>query len=104
MNEKYIQQVLEIEKQAQGIQEEARLEAEQLPVRAQREAEALTEQARTKARTEADQLVNQAEAKAECEQILANAQEAAERMETLAMTHFDRAVTYVLDQLVGQES
>ena len=104
MNERYIQKVLEIEKQAQSIQEEARREAEQLPVRAQREAEALIEQERAKAKEEADRLVSHAEAKTECEQILANARDAASRMETLATTHFDRAVTYVLDQLVGQES
>ncbi len=104
MNEKHIQKILEIEKQAQGIQEEAMREAKQLPVRAQREAESLIEQVRADAQAEADRLVNRAEAKIECERIVADAQEAASRMEALAMTHFDRAVTYVLNQLVGRES
>ncbi len=103
MNEKYIHQVLEIEKQAQSIYEEAVREAEHLPVRAQREAEALIEQAQALAQAEADHLVNQAEAKAKCEQILSNAQDTVKQMEALAMTHFDRAVTYVLNQLVGRE-
>ena len=103
MNERYIQRILELEQQAEGIQEDARREAGQLPVRAQREAEVLIEQVRAQAQAEADRLVSQAEAKTECEQILADARDAAGRMETLAMTHFDRAVTFVLDQLVGQE-
>lgn len=103
VNEKYVQQVLEIEKQAQKIAQNAVHQAEQLPIQAKREAEALVEQARTEARAEADQLVGQAEAKAESERILIEAEASAERMEALAMTHFDRAVTFVLNRLVGRE-
>ena len=46
MNEKHIQQVLEIEKQAQEIQEAAVREAQQLPILAEQEAQALVEKAK----------------------------------------------------------
>ena len=41
MNEKHIQQVLEIEKQAQEIQEKARREAQEIPAKAEQEAQAI---------------------------------------------------------------
>ena len=41
MNEKHIQQVLEIEKKAQEIQEQAQREAQELPRIAEQEAQAL---------------------------------------------------------------
>jgi hypothetical protein len=41
MNNKYIQQVLEIEKKSQEIHEKAKREAQQLPILAEQEAQAL---------------------------------------------------------------
>ena len=49
MNEKQIQQVLKIEKEAQEIQEAAMKEVQQLPVSAEQEAQALIEKARAEA-------------------------------------------------------
>jgi len=46
LNEKNIQEVLEIEKQADAIHEAALHEAQQIPVQAEQEAQALIEKAR----------------------------------------------------------
>ena len=50
MNENRIQQVLEIEKQAQEIHEKAISEAQQLPVQAEQEGQDLKESARAQGR------------------------------------------------------
>jgi cell division septum initiation protein DivIVA len=103
LNEKRIQQVLEIERQAQAIREAALRAAEQLPIQAEQEAQALIEKARTDAEEEARQLVTNAQAQEECARILAQADEESRHLEALAMSHFDHAVGYVLDRLAGRE-
>jgi vacuolar-type H+-ATPase subunit H len=103
LNEKRIQQILEIERQAQAIHEAAMREAEQLPILAEQEAQAFIEKARADAEEQARQSVANAQAPAECARILAQAEEEVRRMEALAMSHFDRAVGYVLDQVAGRE-
>ena len=65
LNEKLIQQVLEIEKQAQAIHEVAVREAGQLPTRAEQEAQALIEKARADAQEQARQLAADAQAQEE---------------------------------------
>ena len=52
MNEK-IKQVLEIEKQAQEIQEKATRDAQEIPVKAEQEAQALIAKAKAEAEEEA---------------------------------------------------
>jgi cell division septum initiation protein DivIVA len=101
--EKLIQQVLEIEKQAQTIHDAAVSQAEQLPVHTEKEAQDLIEKARAEAQTEARQLVADAQAQDECARILAKADEDSARLEALAMNHFDRAVSYVLDRVIGKD-
>jgi vacuolar-type H+-ATPase subunit H len=103
VNEQYIQKVLEIEKQAQEIQEEAQREAEQIPILAEDEAEELIEKARAEAEEEAHQMVESAQAKEEGAQILAEAEQDIQRLKALTMSHFDRAVNYVLDRVAGRE-
>jgi vacuolar-type H+-ATPase subunit H len=103
VNEKYIQKVLEIEKQAQEIQEEAQREAEQIPILAEDEAEELIEKARAEAEEEAHQMVESAQSKEEGAQILTEAEQGIQRLKALTMSHFDRAVNYVLDQVAGRE-
>jgi V/A-type H+/Na+-transporting ATPase subunit G/H len=102
-NAKRIQQVLEIERQAQAIHEAAMRQSEQSPIQAEQEAQALIEKARTDAEEEARQLVANAQAQEERARILAQAEEEVRRMEALAMSHFDRAVGYVLDRVAGRE-
>ena len=75
MDEKRIQEVLQIEKQAQAIYEAALREAEQLPVLASQESQSLIEKTRIEAEAEAHRLVANAEAKEECARILADAEE-----------------------------
>jgi len=103
LNEKFIQQVLAIEEQAQAIHEAAMHEAEQSPTQAEQEAQAVIEKARSDAQEEARQLIAQAQAKEECARILTQAEKEARRMEVLATSHMDRSVSYVLDRVAGRE-
>ena len=103
MDEKRIQEVLQIEKQAQEIYEAALREAEQLPVLASQESQSLIEKTRIEAEAEAHRLVANAEAKEECARILADAEEKSNRMKGLAMSHMERAVGYVLDRVAGRD-
>jgi vacuolar-type H+-ATPase subunit H len=102
-NKNRIQQVLEIEKKAQAIHDSAVREAEQFPLRAEQEAQALIEQARAEAEEEARQLISRAHAEEETARILSQAEEEVRRMEVLAMSNFDRAVSFVLDRVAGRE-
>jgi F0F1-type ATP synthase membrane subunit b/b' len=103
MNEKLIQQVINIEKQAQEIYEAAVRDAEQLPIQANQEVEALIEKARMDSEEEARALVAKAEAKEECARILAEAEEQINVTKGLALSHFERAVGYVVDRVSGRE-
>ena len=103
MNEKRIEQVLEIEKQALALHEAAQHEAEQIPIQAEREAQAQVEKARREAEEKARQIEANAEPKEECDRILAQAVENARQATELGMSNFDRAVTYVLSRVIGKE-
>lgn len=101
MNEKLIQQVLQIEKQAQEIRDVAIRNAEQLPILADQEAQLLIEKAKADAQKEARQILSKAQAEEETARILAQAEEKNRQLEALAMSNFDRAVTYVVQRVVG---
>ncbi len=103
MDEKRIQEVLKIEKQAQEIYEAALREAEQLPVLASQESQSLIDKTKTEAEAEARRLVANAEAKEECARILADAEDKSNRMKGLAMSHMERAIGYVLDRVAGRD-
>jgi vacuolar-type H+-ATPase subunit H len=105
LNEEHVEKVLEIEKRAQAIYDAAVGEAEQLPVQAEKEAQALLEEVQTDAQAEARRLIaeTQAQARDESARIVKEAEEEAERIEALAISHFDHAVSYVLDRVVGKE-
>ena len=103
MNEQRIRQVLEIEKQAQVIHEAAVRDAEQLQKQAEQEAQTLIEKARAEAQEEAQRLASDRQASDECARILAESEEKSHQLETLAAQHFDRAVDYVLNRLIGRE-
>jgi vacuolar-type H+-ATPase subunit H len=103
MNENRIQQVLEIEKQAQEVHELAMREAQQLPISAEQESQAMMEKARAGAQEEARQLVANAQAKEETDRILLEAEKKNSETEALAMSNFDRAVNYILDRVIGKE-
>ena len=102
MNEKLIDQVVQIEKQAQEIHEAARREGEQLPIQAEKEAQALIDKARSEAGAEARQLVANAQAQEESTRILEEAEEKGRQLEALATSNLDRAVAYVLERVAGR--
>jgi vacuolar-type H+-ATPase subunit H len=102
-NRNRIQQVLEIEKQAQAVHDAAVREAEQFPIRAEQDAKALIEKAKAAAEEEARQLIAKAQSEEESARILAQGQEEVRRMEVVAMSNSDRALHYVLDRVAGRE-
>ena len=102
MNEKHIQQVLEIEKQAQEIHDAAVKEAQQLPGTAEQEAQALIEKAQAEAHREAREMASKVQADDESARILSEAEEKSRQLEALAMSNFDRAVAYVLERVAGR--
>ena len=103
MNEKHVQQVLEIEKQAQEIHESAVREAQQLPVKAEQEAQAIMEKTQNEAHQEARQMVSKVHADEDSARILADVEEKNRQFEALAMSNFDRAVAYVVERVLGRE-
>jgi hypothetical protein len=103
MNENRIQQVLEIEKQAQEIHETAVRDAQQLPVLAEQEGQALIANARAKAEEEARAIIARAQAEEETARILSQAEKKNREAEALAMSNFDRAVAYVLERVINKE-
>jgi vacuolar-type H+-ATPase subunit H len=105
LNEQLIQQILEIEKQAQSIYQANVDDAEQLQKQAEQEAQTLIEKARTDAKEEAQRLAadSQANGERECERILAESEDKSRQIETQAAQYFDHAVNYVLDRLMGRE-
>ena len=102
MNEKRIEQVLEIEKQAEDILNAATGEAEQVPARAEQEAQQMVEQARTEAQEEARKMLEKAQAQQETASILSQADEKNREIEKLAMKNLDKAVTFVLERVIGK--
>lgn len=102
MNNKYIQQVLEIEKQSQEIHEKAKREAQELPVLAEQEAQALIAKAKAEAQEEARQIVAQAQAEDKAEEILDEVNRKNNEIETLANANIDKAVKYVLERVLGR--
>jgi vacuolar-type H+-ATPase subunit H len=103
LNEKRIQQVLEIEKQADAIHAQAVSQAAQLPQQAEQEAQTLIEKSRQTAQEEARKIVADAQCDDECQRILHETEERVKNNEVLAMSNFNRAVNYVLARVVGRE-
>ena len=103
MNEKHVQQVLEIEKQAQEIHDVAVREAQQLPMLAEQDAQAILQKALTDAQEEARKLVSEAQAEDEVSRILTQADEKNRQVEALVMSNFDKAVAYILNRVIGKE-
>ena len=103
MNEKRIQQVLDIEKQAQAVHEKAVTEATQLPVQADQEALALLERIRAETQAEARGMISKAQAQEEVAQVVSEAQEKIQHIEVSAQSNMSRAVHYVLNRVVGRE-
>jgi cell division septum initiation protein DivIVA len=102
LNEKHIQQVLDIEKQAQEIHDAALKEAQQLPVLAEQEAQALVEKAQAEAQQKAREMMAEVKADEENARILSEIEEKNKQFEAQAMGNLDRAVNYVLERVIGK--
>ncbi len=102
MNEKNIRQVLEIEKQAQELQEKAKREAQEIPVRAEQEAQALLARARAEAQEEARKIVIGVQAEDRSKDMMAEVTTKSAEFEALAKKNFDKAVADVLDRVLGK--
>jgi F0F1-type ATP synthase membrane subunit b/b' len=103
LNENRIQQVLEIEKQANTIRDEMIRSAALLPVQAEKEAQAMVEKERAEAQDEANQMLAKAKAEQESADIMSQANEKTLSIETLAKGNFNRAVSYVVARVIGKE-
>lgn len=99
----HIQEVLDIERRAKAIQSTAEENAEKLPAAAEKEARALIEKARGDAEEEARQIIEAARSQEEIDRILAQAEVKVNDTKSLAMSHFNRAVGFVLDRTAGRE-
>lgn len=102
MNENRIRQVLEIEKQAQEIQDKAKREAQEIPVKAEQEAQALIAKAIADAHEEARKIIASAQANDTAGQLAADEASRGSEFEASARKNFDRAVTFVVERVVGR--
>ena len=102
MNEKRIQEVIEIEKQAEAIVLAARVEADRLPLQAEADAQQLLKDARAAAERDARQMVEQARAEDQTATIMSAAENRMSESEWLAAKHLEQAIQYVLDRVVGK--
>jgi hypothetical protein len=99
---KNIEEVIEIEKQAQAISQAAVRDAEKLPAQAQDEAQALLAEARQAAEREIKQTLGTDGAEQESARILSDAQQKADEDKALASQHMEQAVRFVIDRVMGK--
>jgi vacuolar-type H+-ATPase subunit H len=102
MDEKRIQQVLEIEKQAQELRASAERQAQLMPVTAEQEALSLVEKTRNDARAEARQIIDKARSTGESAQVITEAEQKNRQLESIASKNIDRAVSFVMDKILGR--
>jgi V/A-type H+-transporting ATPase subunit G/H len=102
MNEKHIQQVLEIEKQAQEVQEKARREAQEIPAKAEQEAQAIIAKAKADAHEEARKMIAAAQPGDGSGQVAVDGESANSEFEASAKKNFDKAVAFVLERVIGR--
>ncbi len=102
MNEKNIQQVLEIEKQAAEMQEKAKRDAQEIPVKAEQEAQALIAKAKADAQEEARKMIANAQSVDSSSGVAAGMASKNSEFETLAKKNFDKAVAFVLERVIGR--
>jgi hypothetical protein len=102
MNEKRIQQVIEIEKRAQELLESAGKQAELVPAQAEKAAQVAIEESRRRAQVEAQGIIAQAQGVGETSAIVAASDQKVSQMEELAKKNFDLAVALVVDRVIGK--
>jgi len=102
MNENRIQQVVEIEKQAQEIQEKARRDAQEIPAKAEQEAQALIAKAKADAHEEARKMIAAAQPNDASGQVAVDGESVNSEFEAASKKNFDKAVAFVLERVIGR--
>jgi vacuolar-type H+-ATPase subunit H len=102
MNNRYIQQVLDIEKRSQEIHEKAKRDAQELPVLAEQEAQALIAKVKAESEEEARKIIAEAQAEDKAKDVLADVDQKNSEIESKANANFDKAVAYVLERVIGR--
>jgi len=102
MNEKHIQQVLEIEKQAQEVQNKAKRESQEIPVKAEQEAQVLIAKAKSDAQEEARKIIADVHIDDTSDQMAADLASRNSELDAKAKTNFDKAVAFVLERVIGR--
>ena len=105
MSQETIAKVLSVEEAAVGFYEDAQRQAANVIAEAKKAASAVREQTLAHVRQQAEKIAAESRQTAEVERarIIAQADAEAQRMENLAAQHLDRAVSFVLDRVVGRE-
>ena len=102
MNDKHIQQVLEIEKQAQEVQEKAKRESQEIPVKAEQDAQVLLAKARSDAQEEARKMIAGVQTDDASGQMTTEFASKNTEIEAKAKANFDKAVAFVLERVIGR--
>lgn len=100
MSENRIRRVLEIEKEAQEIQDQAKQAAQEIPMRAEQEAQALIAKSIADAHEEARKILAAAQSGGDAEQTVDAAAKYGE-FEAAAKRNLDKAVAFVLERVLG---
>lgn len=101
MDQGTIAHVLDIERQAVQVRDEAERRAEEIVQHARRDAEKRRHEILVEARRQADQIVAEGREEAETrrEHLLSQAEEEARRVESLSEPNFERAVSFVIHEI-----
>ena len=91
------------EKRAEELLASATREAGDLPAQAESEAREMLAKAREAAKAEADDLVERAQSEVNATEIMSKTQEKIRQAEALGLKNFERAVAFVLEQLLATE-
>lgn len=102
MNENRIGEVIEVEKRAQEMVARATHEAEQLPIEAEARAVAIAEGARAAAQDQAARIIQEATQAADSSQIISHTEENMSRIARLADKNLEKAISYVLERVLGR--
>ena len=102
MKEDRIQQVLEIEKQAKEIQEQAKRKAQEIPVKAQQEAQEIIAKAKAEAQEEARKMIESVQSHGQPDQAGLDEGSKNSEFEASAKKNFDKAVAFVLERVIGR--
>jgi vacuolar-type H+-ATPase subunit H len=102
VNEKRIREVIEVEQRALEMLAHAKRDAEQIPIQAEAEAAAIVENARAAAQDEARRMIEDAQKGDEATEIISQAQANMSRKAELADQNLEKAVTYVVERVLGR--